>query len=289
MNTLHRQMEIDMHLGNYAESTRKVYLDAICRFEDHFGRPVQEAGVEDIRAYLHHMVECNLSESSLKHAYSALKLITEVTLGKAWEARRIPKARKKKRLPVILSQAEVEAIIEAASSLKYRAIFTTIYSAGLRTGEAAQLKLSDIDSVGMRIRVDQGKGNKDRFTLLGHATLDLLRAYWKTRRPPEWLFTPDATVDRPLSERSIQGAFLNALRKTSINKPATPRSLRHAFATHLYEGDYDIQTIQEILGHANINTTRIYLHLSRKRLANVKSPIDSWPSSSRQSEQGRSS
>ena len=289
MNKLHRQMEIDMHLGNYAERTRKVYLDAICRFEYHFGRPVQEAGVEDIRAYLHHMVECNLSESSLKHAYSALKLITEVTLGKALEARRIPKARKKKRLPVILSQAEVEAIIDAASSLKYRAIFTTIYSAGLRTSEAAQLKLSDIDSVGMRIRVDQGKGNKDRFTLLAATTLDLLREYWKTRRPPEWLFTPDATVDRPISERSIQGAFLSALRKTSINKPATPRSFRHAFATHLYEADYDIQTIQEILGHANINTTRIYLHLSKRRLANVRSPIDSWPSSSSQDEQGRSS
>ena len=289
MNKLHRQMEIDMHLGSYAESTRQVYLDAICKFEAHFGRPVDEAGVEDIRAYLHHMVECNLSESSLKHAYSALKLITEVTLGKVWEARRIPKARKKKRLPVILSQAEVEAIIEAASSLKYQAIFTTIYSAGLRTSEAAQLKLSDIDSVGMRIRVDQGKGSKDRFTLLADSTLDLLRSYWRTRRPPEWLFTPDTTVDRPISERSIQGAFLRALRNTSIQKPATPRSLRHAFATHLYEAGHDIQTIQEILGHANINTTRIYLHLSRKRLANVKSPIDSWPSSSRQREQGRSS
>lgn len=287
MSKLHRQMEIDMLLGQYADRTRKVYLDAICKFEDHFGSPVEEAGIEDIRAYLHHMVERNLSESSIKHTYYALKLITEVTLGKTWEAKRIPKTRKKKRLPVILSQAEVEAIIEAASSLKYRAIFTTIYSAGLRTSEAAQLRLSDIDSVGMRIRVDQGKGNKDRFTLLADTTLDLLRVYWKTRRPPEWLFTPDATVDRPISERSIQGAFLIALRKTSIQKPATPRSLRHAFATHLYEADYDIQIIQDILGHADLKTTRIYLHLSRKRLASVKSPIDSWSSSSHQHEQGR--
>ncbi len=287
MSKLHRQMEIDMYLGQYADRTRNVYLDAICKFEDHFGRSVEEAGIEDIRAYLHHMVERNLSESSIKHAYYALKLITEVTLGKTWEAKRIPKARKKKRLPVILSQAEVEAIIDASSSLKYRAIFTTIYSAGLRTSEAAQLKLSDIDSVGMRIRVDQGKGNKDRFTLLADTTLDLLRVYWKTRRPPEWLFTPDSTLDRPIAERSIQGAFLIALRKTSIQKPATPRSLRHAFATHLYEADYDIQIIQEILGHADPKTTRIYLHLSRKRLASVKSPIDRWPSSSRQHEQRR--
>ncbi len=287
MSKLHRQMEIDMLLGKYADDTRKIYLDAICKFEDHFGSPVEEAGIEDVRAYLHHMVERNLSESSIKHAYYALKLLTEVTLGRTWEAKRIPKARKKKRLPVILSQAEVEAIIQAASSLKYRAIFTTIYSAGLRTSEAAQLKLSDIDSVGMRIRVDQGKGNKDRFTLLADTTLDLSRVYWKTRRPPEWLFTPDSTVDRPIAERSIQGAFLNTLRKTSIQKPATPRSLRHAFATHLYEADYDIQIIQEILGHADLKTTRIYLHLSRKRLASVRSPIDSWPSHSDPKPEGR--
>ncbi len=276
-----------MLLGRYADRTRNVYHDAICKFEDHFGRPVESAGIEDIRAYLHHMVERNLSESSIKHTYYALKLITEVTLGKTWEAKRFPKSRKKKRLPVILSRAEIDTIIEAASNLKYRAIFTTIYSAGLRASEAAELKLSDIDSVGMRIRVDQGKGNKDRYTLLGVKTLDLLREYWKTRRPPEWLFTPERTVDDHLSARSIQGAFLKARRKTSIQKPATPQTLRHAFATHLHEDGYDIQTIQELLGHANINTTRIYLHLSTRRLANVKSPIDNWPSSSRQHEQGR--
>ena len=180
-------MEIDMYLGQYADRTRNVYLDAICKFEDHFGRSVEEAGIDDIRAYLHHMVERNLSESSIKHAYYTLKLITEVTLGKTWEAKRIPKARKKKRLPVTLSQAEVEAIIDASSSLKYRAIFTTIYSAGLRTSEAAQLKLSGIPAyagTSVGIRVNQGKGNKDRFTLLADTTLGLLRAYWKTRRLP---------------------------------------------------------------------------------------------------------
>ena len=281
MSTLHRQMEIDMHLGDYAENTRKIYLDAIAKFEEHFGHPVEEAGVEDIRAYLHHLVEANLSESSIKHAYSALKLISEVTLGKPWDVRRIPKARKKKRLPVILSQAEVEAILNAAPNLKYHAIFTTIYSAGLRTGEVAQLRLTDIDSVGMRIRVDQGKGNKDRFTLLSHTTLQLLRDYWRTCRPPEWLFTPETTADRPISERTIQGAFLKTLRTTSIRKPATPKALRHAFATHLYEAGVDLHTIQELLGHADIKTTRIYLHLSRTRLAQVKSPLDLWPTNGR--------
>ena len=281
MSTVRRQMEIDMLLGDYSERTRKVYLDAIVKFEAHIGRPVEEVDVEDIRSYLHHMVERNLSESSIKHAYSALKLIHEVTLGKRWEVRRIPKAKKKKRLPVVLSQSEVQAILDAAPNLKYRAIFTTIYSAGLRTAEAAQLKLSDIDSVGKRIRVDHGKGDKDRFTLLSETTLLLLRDYWRTCRPPEWLFTPETTLDRPISERSIQGAFLKTLRKTSIQKPATPRSLRHAFATHLYESGTDLYTLQDLLGHADIKTTRVYLHLSRTRLAGVKSPLDLWPANGR--------
>ena len=281
MSTVRRQMEVDMLLGEYAENTRKIYLDAIAKFEEHFGHSVEEAGVEDIRAYLHHLVEANLSDSSIKHAYSALKLISEVTLGKPWAVRRIPKAKKKKRLPVVLSQSEVQAILDAAPNLKYRAIFTTIYSAGLRTAEAAQLKLSDIDSVGKRIRVDHGKGDKDRFTLLSETTLLLLRDYWRTCRSPEWLFTPETTLDRPISERSIQGAFLKTLRKTSIQKPATPRSLRHAFATHLYESGTDLYTLQDLLGHADIKTTRIYLHLSRTRMAGVKSPLDLWSTNGR--------
>jgi len=281
MNTRHRQMEVDMLLGDYSERTRKVYLDAIAKFEAHQGRPVEETGVEHIRAYLHDMVERNLSESSIKHAYSALKLIHEVTLGKPWETRRIPKAKKKKRLPVVLSQSEVQAIIDAAPNLKYRAIFATIYSAGLRTAEVAQLKLSDIDSVGMRIRVDQGKGNKDRFTLLSKTTLQLLREYWRTSRPPEWLFTPETTLDPPISERTIQGAFLKTLRQTPIQKPATPRSLRHAFATHLFEAGTDLHTLQQLLGHADIKTTRIYLHLSRTRLDKIRSPLDLWQTEGR--------
>ena len=139
MSTVRRQMEIDMILGNYADRTRNIYLDSVVKFEEHFGHPVEEAGVEDIRAYLHHLVERNLSDSSIKQAYSALKLINEVTLGKPWNVRRIPKPRKKKRLPVILSQPEIEAILNAAPNLKYRAIFTTMYSAGLRTGKVATL------------------------------------------------------------------------------------------------------------------------------------------------------
>lgn len=282
MSTRHRQMEVDMLLGDYADRTRKIYLDAIEKFEAYVGRPVEEVGVEEIRAYLHQMVESNLSESSIKQAYSALKLIHEVTLGKPWEVRRIPKAKKKKRLPVILSQGEIQAILDAAPSLKYRAIFTTIYSAGLRTAEVGRLRLTDIDSVGMRIRVNQGKGGKDRLTLLSPTTLQLLRAYWKTRRPPEWLFTPEGTPDKPLSERAIQRAFSDTLQKISLKKPATPRSLRHAFATHLLESGVDLYTIQELLGHGNINTTRIYLHLSRTRMAGVKSPLDLWPANGRE-------
>lgn len=281
MNTRHRQMEVDMLLGNYSDRTRKIYLDAIVKFENHVGYAVEEVDGEEIRAYLHHMVEQNLSESSIKHAYCALKLMHEVTLGKPWEVRGMPKAKKLKRLPVLLTQSEIRKLLDAAPSLKYKAVFTTIYSAGLRTGEAGRLKLTDIDSAGMRIRVTGGKGNKDRFTLLSETTLQLLRHYWRTCRPPEWLFSPEGTQDKPLSERAIQRAFSKALKKTAIQKPATLRSLRHAFATHLLESGVDLYTIQELLGHAHINTTRIYLHLSRTRMAGVKSPLDLWPNQGR--------
>ncbi len=287
MSTVRRQLEVDMLLGNYAENTRRIYLDVITSFEDHFGSAVEEAGIEDIRTYLHHLVERNLSESSLKQAYSALKLITETTLGKEWNVRRIPRARKKKGLPILLSQPEVEVILHATANPKYRAIFITIYSAGLRTGEVARLKITDIDSAGMRIRVNQGKGSKDRFTLLAQTTLDVLRAYWKTCRPPEWLFTPENAPDRHISVRSIQAAFHDAVKKAGIGKPASVRALRHAFATHFYEETGDLSMLQELLGHANLNTTRVYLHLSRTRFAQVKSPIDLWPSRPLQNRQGR--
>jgi len=288
MSKLRRQMEVHMELKNFSPHTRTVYLSTVDQFQQHFGRPFQRLGEKHIQEYLHFLIHDRaLSQSYVSQTYSALKILYERILKRTWSIERIPRSKKARRLPVVLTQTEVRSVIEAAASLRDRAIFTTVYSAGLRTSEVARLKLSDIDSESMRIRVDLGKGAKDRFTLLARTTLTLLRTYWKTCRPPQWLFTPDRRPHVPLSPRAIQKAFQDAVKKAGISKPATPRSLRHSFATHLLDDGVDLYFIKQLLGHANITTTTIYLHLSGKRLSQVTSPIDLWPSSPCQTQQGR--
>ncbi|MCG7852112.1 MAG: tyrosine-type recombinase/integrase, partial [Methanosarcinaceae archaeon] len=157
--------------------------------------------------------------------------------------------------------------------LKHQAILMTIYSGGLRLGEAINLKISDVDSQRMMIRVCQGKGNKDRYTLLGKRTLEILRTYWKAYRPKDWLF-PSTRPDEPIGPSSVQKAFHEALIKTRIKKKASVHTLRHSFATHLLEEGTEIPYIQNLLGHSDLRTTSIYLHVARKKLLKVVSPID---------------
>ena len=266
-----------MVLRDFSPRTRKVYLVSVDKYQEHFGRPVHQLGEKHIQEYLQFLIQDRgLSQSCVSQSYSALRLLYETCLGRNWNIERIPRSRKHKRLPVVLTQTEVQTVLDAAPNLKYRTIFTTTYSAGLRTGEVARLTLQDIDSENMRIRVDQGKGGKDRFCILAQSTLLLLREYWKTYRPPRWLFTPERDIESPLSNRAIQRAFQNTIARTKIRKQASVRSLRHSFATHLLDDGTDLYFIKQLLGHANINTTTVYLHLSGKRLAQVKSPIDLW-------------
>jgi len=279
MSKLRRQMGIHMELRNFSLDTRRAYLSSLDHFQRHFGRPLQRMGEKQICEYLHFLIhDRGLSQSYVSQTYSALRILYERILGRTWNIERIPRSKKAKRLPVVLTQQEVQAVLQTAPNLKYRAIFTTVYSAGLRTKEAARLRLCDIDSDNMRIRVDLGKGAKDRFTLLGRSTLPLLRTYWKTCRPPKWLFTPERRSDIPISTRAVQKAFQDTVKKAGISKPATPRSLRHSFATHLLDAGVDLYFIKQLLGHANIATTTIYLHLSGKRLSQIQSPIDLWTS-----------
>ena len=279
MSKLRRQMEVHMELKNYSPRTGKVYLNAVDQFQRHFGKPFQRLGEKHIQEYLHFLIHDRaLSQSYVSQTYSALRILYERILKRTWNIDRIPRSKKAKRLPVVLTQTEVRSILQAASNLRDRAIFATVYSAGLRTSEVARLKVTDIDSESMRIRVDLGKGAKDRFTLLAQSTLTLLRTHWRTCRAPQWLFTPDGRSDVPLSPRAIQKAFRDALKKARISKPATVRSLRHSFATHLLDTGVDLYFIKQLLGHANIATTTIYLHLSGKRLSQICSPIDLWPS-----------
>ena len=273
---LRRRMEQDMVLKNFAESTKKTYLNRVDNFSRYFGRPPEELGTEEIRKYLHHLiVERDLSQDYIKQVYSALKFFYTVTLDGVWDLRQIPRARKVRSLPQVLSIAQVQKILDTASSLKYQTIFTTVYSAGLRTDEVAHLRVGDIDSERMMIRVNQGKGNKDRYTLLAKQTLLQLRDYWRVYRPKEWLFIGQ-DKRRPISSRSIQKAFTDARDKANIPIPATVRTLRHCFATHLLDAGVDLYFISQLLGHASPKTTAIYRHVSGKTLSQVKSPIDLW-------------
>ncbi len=274
MGRLYDQMKRDLELRNFSPRTRTIYLAWVKRFALYFHRSPEELGDPEIRQYLHYLIkERNVSQGAVTQAYGALKFFYETTLKRDWEGFRIPKGKMGKRLPIVLSQQEVEALFGAIKNLKHRAILMTIYSAGLRIGEVLGLKTSDIDSQRMMIRIEHGKGNKDRYTLLGKRNLDILREYWRKYRPKDWLFC-NPSHKKPLSSAAVRKVFNKALRQAGIKKPAMVHTLRHSFATHLLEAGTDLYHIQHLLGHTNPRTTAVYLHLSRKELTKVTSPLD---------------
>jgi len=274
MGKLQDQMRMDLELKNLSPRTRSCYLTWMRSFALHFHRAPDELGEQEIRGYLHYLIrEKKASQSGVSQAYSALKFFYETTLKRDWNGFRIPRMQKGKKLPVVLSRQEIQAIFSATRNLKHRVVLMTIYSAGLRISEVVHLKVSDIDSQRMTIRVQQGKGQKDRYTLLSQRTLEVLRAYWKEYRPSGWLF-PGKPETEPLSVSSVQRVFEKVLLRAGIKKPASVHTLRHSFATHLLEAGTDLFHIQRLLGHTSPKTTAIYLHLSRKNLGGVRSPLD---------------
>ena len=274
MGRLRDQMKRDLELKNYSPKTRVCYLASVKSFALHFHRSPDQLSDEEIREYLHYLIqEKKASQSAISQTYSALKFLYETTLKRDWNGFRIPRSKMGKRLPMVLSQQEIQAIFSATRNLKHRALLMTIYSAGLRVSEAVHLKVSDIDSQRMVIRVQQGKGEKDRYTLLAKRTLEVLRDYWRAYRPEEWLF-PGQPAKGSLCVSTVQRIFEKVLDQAGIKKPATVHTLRHSFATHLLEAGTDLYHIQHLLGHKSPQTTTIYLHLSRKDLVKVISPID---------------
>jgi integrase/recombinase XerD len=278
MGQLYDQMKMDLELKNFSPKTVTCYLTCMVNFVRHHGRSPLELGEEEIRNYLHYLIKGKkASQSSINQAYSAMKFFYEVTLGRGWNVLKIPRSKIRKKLPVVLSMQEVQSLLASVRNLKHRAILTTIYSGGLRLGEATRLRVSDIDGERMTILVQQGKGNKDRYTLLGQRALEILRLYYKAYRPTEWLF-PSKDPAQPLSGSSVQRVFKKALHRAGIKKKASVHTLRHCFATHLLESGTDLYHIQRLLGHTTAKTTSVYLHITGRDLAKVKSPIDLLPS-----------
>lgn len=274
MGKLQDRMRRDMELKNLSPRTIETYLFCMREFVKHHGRSPEELGDEEIRQFLHYLIkEKKASQSKVNQSYSALKFFYERSLGRGWNNTTIPRCKRGKKLPVILSLEEVSRILSSIENLKHRTILTTIYSGGLRISEGVNLRLSDIDGSRMMIRVRQGKGDKDRYTLLGERTLELLREYFKTYRPIHWLF-PSEKGDWPLTVSTVQKAFKQALWKTGIKKEASVHTLRHSFATHLLESGIDLYYIQRLLGHTTAKTTAIYLHVRQRDMGKIKSPVD---------------
>jgi Site-specific recombinase XerD len=275
MTDLENQMKINMELRGYSPKTIKNYLLHVSNFAKHYNTSLEQLGESEIQKYLHYCItEKHLGEGTVNYYHSALKFFYTKILDKVWKQEKLPRAKEGRKLPVILSQSEVKAILEATPNLKYKAILSTIYGAGLRISEAARLKVTDIDSKNMQIIIRQGKGKKDRYSVLSKSNLNLLRDYWKRYRPETYLFTGKNPTGY-ITPRSIQKVFYEAKDAAGIKKDASVHTLRHSFATHLLEAGTDICYIQRLLGHTSLETTTIYLHLRRVDLLNIKSPLDS--------------
>lgn len=273
---LSRQYADLLRASNCSERTIENYLYALRGFTRFLGeRRLTAASADDIIAYQVEIAACGKSDSSVRVATYALRGFFRQVLERTdWNYAKLPRPRRPQRLPEILSAEEVEAILEASPSPKYRAAFMLCYGSGLRTDEVVHLEPRHVDSQRMVIRVERGKGKKDRQVLLCKPLLEELRACWKRYRPVQYLLE-GKRPGQPIAATSIQRAFRAACLTAGITKPVTPRSLRHAFATHLVERGTNLRVVQALLGHQSLNTTAVYTHLAKTWLAEVKSPLDS--------------
>ena len=274
MTPLRQRMIEDMKLRNFAPRTIQSYVTRVARFARHFGRSPDALGRDEVRSYLIHLVEDkHVCWSIYNQTVAGLRFLYEVTLGREGVMVRIACPKQPKKLPVVLSLEEVTRLFAAITGLKHRAILMTTYAAGLRISEVVSLRVDDIDSQRMVIRVRQAKGHRDRYVMLSPRLLALLREYWKVARPTEWLF-PGEISGRPLNTSTVYRVCVQAARDAGLGKHVTVHTLRHSFATHLLEAGTDIRTIQVLLGHRNLKTTAVYTHVSPMAVETTRSPLD---------------
>ncbi len=276
MSPLRRRMIEDMTIRNLSPATQQSYLHAISKFSQYFGRSPDRLGLEDVRALQVHLASKGVSWGSLNQAVCALRFFYGVTLGQATIPERIPYAREPRKLPTVLSADEVVRFLEAVSSLKARVALTTAYAAGLRVSEVAALKIADVDSGRMVMRIEHGKGGKERYVMLSAPLLGILRSYWRLTRPSLYLF-PGRTADKPIEPTVLHAACRSAAAAAGLDKQVSvhvPRVPARGFATHLLESGVDIRIIQVLLGHENLSTTARYTRVSTHVIANTASPLD---------------
>ena len=273
ISPLRRRMIEDMTVRGFTAGTQRGYIRAVEDFTAFLGRSPDQAGAEDLRRYQLEMRCGGASATAMNAAVSSLRFFFTVTLGRDDASAGMTTVREPRKLPVILSPEEVARLLDAAPGLKYKAALSVAYGAGLRASEVVSLKVSDIDSERKVIRVEQGKGRKDRYVMLSPPLLDLLRAWWKEARPQGWLF-PGQNPVNPLTTRQLRRACHAASQAAGIDKRVSLHTLRHSFATHLLEQKVDIRMIQVLLGHKKLETTALYSQVATRTLREIKSPLE---------------
>jgi integrase/recombinase XerD len=274
MTELRRRMDDDMVVRGMAVRTRETYLTAVTGLARHYHRSPDQIADDEVQAYLLYLIrDRQRSWSTCNITVNALRFLYHTTLKRDRTTFCVPSPRQPGTLPAILSRDEVERLIAHVPNPKHRTMLLTTYAAGLRLNEVLHLRVTDVDSARMTIRVEQGKGGKDRYTVLSRQLLETLRSYWKTARPSTWLF-PSQETGQPMHPTALQRAYQTAKLRAGIKKPGGIHGLRHAFATHLLEAGVDIHTIQRLLGHAYISTTTRYFQLTRHTEMGPDSPLD---------------
>jgi site-specific recombinase XerD len=273
MSPLRRRMIEDMTIRKLAPKTQHNYLQRVKNFAAYLGRSPDTASSEDVRRYQLHLTASGVGVPTINQTISTLRFFFMVTLGRPDLVERATFVREPRKLPVVLSPEEVARFLDAAPSLKYKAALSVAYGAGLRVSEVVALKVSDIDSKRMIIRVEQGKGRKDRYVMLSPHLLELLRAWYRLARPQGWLF-PGRDPVQPMTTRQLNRACHATAQMAEIGKPVSMHTLRHSFATHLLEQNIDIRVIQVLLGHAKLDTTALYTRVATKTIQQVMSPLD---------------
>jgi integrase/recombinase XerD len=262
MTALRRRMAEDLQLRGLAPRTQQCYLDAVKHLAQHYRRAPDHISEEELRQYFLYLLnEKQVAESTLRIHLYGIRFFYERTLQRPWPVFELIRPRHRQKLPVVLSPQEVRSLLALVEHPKARMCLKMIYACGLRLREGTQLQVSDIDPQRMLVRVQQGKGGKDRYVPLAQQTLELLRAYWQHSRPRPWLF-PDRHGQTPLSATSLQKTFKAVVRQSGIPKEASIPTLRHSYATHLLERGVSLRIIQELLGHRSPRTTARYTHLT---------------------------
>ena len=270
---LRQRMIEDMSLRNFGEKTQNDYIRAVKSLTIFLKRSPDTASNEDLRLFQLYLAENRVGAPTINSTISALRFFFTVTLDRADAVRHLAFVHEPRKLPLVLSPEEVARLLEAAPGVKYKAALSVAYGAGLRVSEVTALKVCDIDSKRMMLRVEQGKGRKDRHAMLSPQLLELLRDWWRIARPQVWLF-PGLDPINPMSTRQLNRACHAAAQMAEIAKRVSPHTLRHSFATHLLEQNIDIRVIQVLLGHAKLDTTALYTRVATNTIRDVMSPLD---------------